>query len=61
MRIGKKYQTPIATGHRPDLEPNGAIVRCVKDLGNDYLIVTSDEKKEPNTWLMHIKNLTEIK
>jgi hypothetical protein len=60
MKIGKMYKTCLATGHRPDLEPNGKIVRCIKDEGNGYLVVTSDEETEPNIWLISEKYLTEI-
>lgn len=57
MKIGKKYKTCLATGHRPDLEPNGKIVRCIEDKGAGYLVVTSDEKTEPNIWLINEKNM----
>jgi len=61
MKIEKNYQTFLSESHRPDLHPNGKNVRCVEDKGNDYLVVTSDEEKEPNTWLVNEKHLTEIK
>lgn len=43
----------LSESHRPDLQPNGKIVRCIEDKGNGYLVVTSDEEKEPNTWLIN--------
>lgn len=52
MKIGKKYQTGLSEGHRPDLQPNGKVVRCVEDKGNGYLVVTSEDEKQPNTWLL---------
>lgn len=55
-----RYYTGLAEGHRPDLHPNGKIVRCVEDKGDGYLIVTNDEEIVPNTWLVHEKNLTKI-
>jgi len=60
MKIGKKYKTGLSESHRPDLQPNGKVVRCVEDKGNGYLVVTSEDK-EPNTWLVNEKHLTEIK
>jgi hypothetical protein len=42
-----KYQTRLSESYRPDLEPNGKIVRCIKKHGN-YLVVISDEENEPN-------------
>lgn len=48
----KKYQTGLSEGHRPDLQPNGKVVRCVEDKGNGYLVVTSEDEKQPNTWLL---------
>jgi hypothetical protein len=59
--IDKKYYTGLSESHRPDLQPNGKIVRCIEDKGNGYLIVTSDEQTQPNTWLIKEKDLTEIK
>ena len=61
MKIGKKYQTGLSEGHRPDLQPNVKVVRCIEDKGNGYLVVTSEDEKEPNTWLVNEKHLTEIK
>jgi hypothetical protein len=58
--IDKKYYTELSGGHRPDLQPNGTIVRCIEDKGDGYLIVTSDKQTQPNTWLINEKNLTEI-
>ena len=55
-KIGKKYQTCLSESHRPDLHPNGKVVRCVEDKGNGYLIITTEEK----FWLTHEKNLREI-
>ena len=55
-----RYYTELAECHRPDLHPNGKIVRCVEDKGDGYLVVTTDEEIEPNTWLVHEKNLTKI-
>jgi len=55
-----KYYTKFAEGHRPELQSNGRIVMCTKDLGNGYLVVTTDEEIEPNTWLIHEKNMTKI-
>lgn len=57
---GKKYYTALHEGLRPDLHPNGKIVRCIEDKGNGWLVVTTDEEKEPNTWLANEKHLTEI-
>ena len=61
QKIGNKCQTPLSESHRPDLQPNGKVVRCIEDKGNGYLVVTSDEEKEPNTWLGHGKYLKQIK
>ena len=58
--MNKKYCTKLHEGHRPDLHPNGRIVRCIEDKGNDYLIVTSDDKTIPNMWLINKKELYEI-
>jgi hypothetical protein len=54
-KIGKRYKTPLHQGHRPDLHPNGIILRCIEDMGDGFLVVTSDEDKEPNTWLISEK------
>lgn len=56
--LGKKYQTGLSESHRPDLQPNGKVVRCVEDKGNGYLIVTSEDEKEPNTWLVGLNHLS---
>ena len=56
--LGKLYQTPLHEGHRPDLQPNGKVVRCIEDKG--YLVVKTDEDVEPNIWLVHEKHLTGI-
>ena len=61
MNVGKLYQTELHQGHRPDLHPNGRIVRCIKDIGNEYVLVKCDSIKEINTWVCHKKNLREIK
>ncbi len=61
MKIGKNYQTGLSESHRPKLQPNGKVVRCVEDKGNGYLVVKTDENVEPNIWLVHKKHLTEIK
>tara|TARA_R110000787_G_C13390778_1_gene442631 strand:+ start:505 stop:696 length:192 start_codon:yes stop_codon:yes gene_type:complete len=53
MKIGKKYKTRLSESHRPDLQPNGKVVRCVGDKGNGYLVVTTDEGIEPNTWIVN--------
>ena len=58
--IDKQYYTGLSESHRPDLHPNGKIVRCVEDKGDGYLVVTTDEEIEPNTWLVHEKNLTKL-
>ena len=58
--VDKTYYTGLSGGHRPDLQPNGEIVRCIEDKGNGYLIVTSDKQTQPNTWLINEKDLTEI-
>jgi hypothetical protein len=55
-----RYYTGLTEGHRPDLHPNGKIVRCVEDKRNGYLVVTTDKEIEPNTWLVHEKNITKI-
>jgi hypothetical protein len=60
-KIGNKYQTSLSESHRPDLQPNGKVVRCIEDKGNGYLVVTSDEEIEPSTWLTHEKYLKQIK
>ena len=59
-KLDKKYYTVLSESHRPDLQPNGQIVRCVEDKGNGYLIVTTDKQIEPNTWLINEKDLIEI-
>jgi hypothetical protein len=61
MNKGKYYQTGLSESHRPDLQPNGKVVRCIEDKGNGYLVVTTDKQIEPNTWLINKKDLTEIK
>lgn len=61
QKIGNKYQTSLSECVRPDLQPNGKVVRCIEDKGNSYLVVTSDEGKEPSTWLTHEKYLKQIK
>lgn len=58
--MNDKYQSGISESHRPDLQPNGDIVECIKDMGNDYLIIKSNRKTEPNVWLGHKKHLTTI-
>ena len=57
--IDKTYYTGLSEGHRPDLQPNGTIVRCIEDKGNGYLVVTTDGEIEPNTWLVNEKNITQ--
>lgn len=57
--IDKKYYTGLSESHRPDLHPNGEIVRCIEDKDNGYLLVTSDRQTQPNTWLVNKKDLTE--
>jgi len=61
MKIVKKYQTQLSESHRPDLQPNGKVVRCIDDKGDGYLVITSDEDVEPNTWLVNENHLIEIK
>lgn len=61
MNTRNKYQTGLSESYRPNLQPNGEAVRCIEDRGNGYLVVTSDDEKEPNTWLVNEKHLTEIK
>ena len=61
MKIGKNYQTGLSESHRPDLQPNDKVVRCVEDKGNGYLVVSYDDENEPNTWMINEKHLTEIK
>lgn len=61
MKIGKKYQTGLSESYRPDLQPNGKVVRCIEDKGNGYLVVKTDGNVEPNIWLIHEKDLAEIK
>jgi hypothetical protein len=58
--LDKRYSTRLSESHRPDLEPNGKVVRCIEDKGDGYLVVTTDEQIEPNTWLINEKYLTEI-
>ena len=58
--INKKFYTRLSESHRPDLQPNGKIVRCIDDKGNGYLIVTTDEEMVPNTWITHKSQLKEI-
>ena len=60
MSKGKYYQTGLSESHRPDLQPNGKVVKCIEDKGNGYLVVT-DENIEPNIWLIHEKHLTHNK
>ena len=60
MKIGKNYQTGLSESHRPDLQPNGKVVKCIEDKGNGYLVVT-DENIEPNIWLIHENHLTHNK
>lgn len=50
--MGEKYQTGLSESHRPDLQPNGKVVRCVEDKGNGYLVVMSEDGEQPNTWLI---------
>lgn len=57
--LDKTYYTGLSEGHRPDLHPNGEIVRCIEDKDNGYLLVTSDRQTQPNTWLVNKKDLTE--
>jgi hypothetical protein len=59
-KLDKTYYAGLSESHRPDLQPNGKIVRCIEDKGNGYLIVTSDEQTQPNTWLINEKDLIEI-
>jgi hypothetical protein len=61
MKIGKNYQTGLSESHRPDLQPNGKVVKCIEDKGNGYLVVKTDENVEPNIWLVNEKHLKEIK
>ena len=58
--LDKRYYTGLSKSHRPDLQPNGKVVKCIEDKGNGYSIVTTDEQIEPNTWLINKKYLTEI-
>ena len=64
--MNKKYDTKLHEGHRPDLHPNGRILRSIEDKGNGYLIVTSNfstssnDKTIPNMWLINKKELYEI-
>ncbi len=61
MKIGKNYKTSLSESHRPDLQPNGRVVSCIADRGNGYLVVKLDGNVKPNIWLIHEKDLTEIK
>ena len=58
--LDKTYYTGLSESHRPDLQPNGEIVRCTEDKDNGYLLVISDRQTQPNTWLINKKDLTEI-
>jgi hypothetical protein len=60
-KLDKTYYTGLSESHRPDLQPNGKIVRCIENKGNGYLIVRSDKQTQPNTWLINEKDLIEIK
>ena len=60
MNIDKKFYTRLSESHRPDLQPNGKIVRCIGDKGNGYLVVTTDEEMASNTWITHKSQLKEI-
>ena len=60
-KLDKTYYTGLSEGHRPDLQPNGQIVRCIEDKGDSYLLVTSDKQTQPNTWLINKKDLIEVK
>jgi hypothetical protein len=60
-KLDKTYHTRLSESGRPDLQPNGQIVRCIEDKGNGYLVVTTDKQIEPNTWLINEKDITEIK
>ena len=59
-KLDKVYYTGLSESHRPDLQPNGEIVRCTEDKDNGYLLVISDRQTQPNTWLINKKDLTEI-
>jgi hypothetical protein len=60
VNIDNKYYTSLSESHRPDLQPNGKIVRCIEDKGNGYLVVTTDEEISPNTWITHKSQLKEV-
>ena len=60
-KLDKTYHTGLSESCRPDLQPNGQIVRCIEDKGNGYLVVTTDKQIEPNIWLINEKDITEIK
>jgi len=72
MEIGKTYKIlGESSSHRPDIEPNGCIVKCVEDKGNDFFVVKlidrcgkkiynfkSDSIDEKiSGWLINIKNI----
>jgi hypothetical protein len=58
-KIGKSYQTSLSE-FRPELQPNGRIVKCIDDKGNGFLIVKTDDETEPNTWMVSEKHLTDV-
>jgi len=64
MRVGKTYKIlGESLGHRPELQPEGKIVECVEDKGNDFFIVKLVDKcgKENDetvkSWVVNIKNI----
>jgi len=59
--IDKKYYSGLSESHRPDLHPNGKVVKCVEDKGNGYLVVSYDEGEHIYTYITHTSNLKEVK
>jgi hypothetical protein len=60
-KLDKEYYSGLSESHRPDLQPNGKVVKYIEDKGNGYLVVKTDESVEPNIWITHINNLKEYK
>lgn len=58
--LDKKFYTPLAE-LSPELQPNGRVVKCIKDMGNGYLVITTDDNINPNIWVIGLKNLREVK
>lgn len=63
MEIGKYYKVLGTNNFHPELQPEGTIVKCVEDKGNNFYIVKliygcgKKLNKDIGGWIINEKNI----